>query len=167
MFVVTHFQLDSTVVLLPTENFADLLSITPYLRDEPKLFLFSNKEEGRKKKNTPKSVSVYKFFFSIYTSSKTVSLNSRSTFWPDSSDVDSPCRDKRAPRSNLGDLRSLTLRMWTYGRSSVHIRTDAYLCNIIISIGCRQLIGQTRWRDGYKRSVEGRFRWWPSQSHVR
>merc|ERR1711881_428053 len=50
----------------------------------------------------------------LYTSSKTFSLNSRSTFWPDSSVFDSPWRLRRAPRSNLGAFKSLTLRMWTF-----------------------------------------------------
>ena len=47
------------------------------------------------------------------TSSSTVSLNSRSTFCPCSSVVDSPWRLRRAPRSNFGAFNSLTLRIWT------------------------------------------------------
>jgi hypothetical protein len=50
----------------------------------------------------------------FHTSSRTTSLNSLSTFWPVSSVVDSPCRFKRAPRSNLGCFNNLTFRTWTY-----------------------------------------------------
>lgn len=54
---------------------------------------------------------------SIYTLSKGAgSLNSRSTFWPESSCELSPCRPNRAPRSNLGAFSSLTFRMWTFWR---------------------------------------------------
>ena len=50
------------------------------------------------------------------TSSSTVSLNSRSTFCPCSSVVDSPWRLRRAPRSNFGAFNNLTFRMWTYAQ---------------------------------------------------
>ena len=57
-----------------------------------------------------------------HTSSSTCSLNSLlpSTFWPASSVVDSPWSESRLPRSNLGALRSLTLRTWTCRNILVH-----------------------------------------------
>jgi hypothetical protein len=42
-----------------------------------------------------------------------VGVDKRHTFWPESSWLDSPWSPRRAPRSNLGALRSLTFRTWT------------------------------------------------------